>query len=424
MNVSPEVLIDRGRLLIEQHRFPDAERELKQALSLDPNSDEAFALLARIKIDTHQSLEALSLIDQALAILPGEDYYLYLKSFALYQLDRLEQAENLLKEAIQDNPMQPGYFALYAHILTHQRKYADALKKANTGLALNPEDVNCLNARTQALVKLNRTGEAIDSIKNTLAADPENDYSHTNAAFSFLEKGKYKEAAHHFREALRINPANEYARDGMKDALRSKIAPYRWLLQYEYWLQNKGRNMRIIFIIGLFIGVRLLAVAASGVPKPLAIIFYTIFFLYILLALISWIIKPIANLFLTFHPEGRYAVTRDEKVTSLSVLSPIALGLVFGLFAIMLPSKDEYSIQWAGLALATASLALPFNYIRYPLNNYFRNFRQWIGLTTVTLGIMSVLTGLLLPDKSVSAVLMGIYGPVWFIGMWISAFTK
>ena len=424
MTVSTEVLIDRGRLLLEQHRYGDAEREIKQALAMDPENDEALSLLARIKIDTKKPQEAIQLIDNALSIFPGEDYYLYLKSFALYQLDRIEEAEDILKEAISFNPWQPGYFSLYAYILTQKRQYAAALQKANEGLAIDPEDINCLNARTQALVKLNRSGEAFESIKHTLAADPENDYTHTNAGFSFLEKGKHKQAAHHFREALRINPSNQHAREGMKDALRSKIAPYRWLLQYEYWLQNKGRNMRVIFIIGLFIGVRFLAIAASGVPKPLAFLFYAIFFLYVIMALISWIIKPMANMFLNFHPEGRYAVTNEEKMIAYTVLGPILLGLIFGFMALGLPGNKEAGIPWGGIALATASLALPFNYIRYPLKDYMRNFRQWMGLITVCLGILAVLTSLFLSDRTVSATLMGIYGPVWFIGMWVAAFTK
>ncbi|MCU0389082.1 MAG: tetratricopeptide repeat protein [Chitinophagaceae bacterium] len=424
MTVSKEVMIERAKLLIEQNRYDDAERELKKVLATDPEHDEALSLMARIKIDSKKPYEAFTYLDKALSLCPTEDYYLYLKSFAHFQLDQVEEAERLLKDAIQFNPWHPGYFALYANILTQQRKYKEALDKANQGLSMNPSDINCLNARTQALVKLNRSGEAFESIKHTLAADPENDYSHTNAGFSFLEKGKHKQAAQHFTEALRINPANENARDGMKDALRSNIAPYRWLLQYEYWLQNKGRNMRVIFVIGLFLGVRYLAATASSVPKPLAIIFYTIFVLYILMALISWIIKPVANMFLSFHPKGKYAVTKEEKWISITVLGPIALGFMLLLPGILLKGSDENGIQWFTLGIITASLALPFNYIRYPLKSYTRHFRQWMGLITVSLGISVVLSGLLIRDAEINSLLLAIYGPVWFIGMWIAAFTR
>jgi hypothetical protein len=132
----------------------------------------------------------------------------------------------------------------------------------------------------------------------------------------------------------------------------------------------------------------------------------------------------LANLFLSFHPEGKYAVTTEEKVVSYTVLGPILAGLLFGLIALVFQENESSGIQWFGLALASASLALPFNYLRYPLRDYQKNFRQWMGLITVSLGMLAVLTGLFLPGNSLSAILMGIYGPIWFIGMWISAFTK
>lgn len=424
MAITPDVYLDRGRLLLEQHRYNDAEKELKQALALEPENDEALSLLARIKMDTGKAAEALILIEQALSLDPEEDYYLYLKSFAYYHLNRLEEATTAVNEAISLNPWQPGYFSLYAFILIQNRHFELALEKANHGLAIDAEDINCLNARTQALIKLNRSSEAFETIENTLAADPENDYSHTNAGFSFLEKGKHKQAASHFREALRINPANMHARDGMKEALRSKIAPYRWLLQYEYWLQNKGKNMRIIFILGLFFGIRFLLVAATAAPKPLAILIYIIFGIYLLMVIVSWLIKPIANLFLAFHPEGKYAVTESEKIVSYTVISSLLLGITCLLVYTFLPEGSKTAGQWAMTGFLFASLALPFSYIRYPLGEYKKSTKQWIGLLTIVLGALAIAGSSITPLLGLGAAMLIIYGPVWVIGTWVAAFSK
>jgi tetratricopeptide (TPR) repeat protein len=421
MATSPDVYLDRGRLLLEQHRYTDAEKELKQALAMEPENDEALSLLARIKMDTGKPAEALTLIEKALSLDPEEDYYLYLKSFAFYHLNRLEEATKAVNEAIAFNPWQPGYYSLYSFILIQNRHFDLALQKANEGLAIDAEDVNCLNARTQALIKLNRSSEAFETIQNTLAADPENDYSHTNAGFSFLEKGKHKQAAGHFREALRINPANMHARDGMKEALRSKIAPYRWLLQYEYWLQNKGKNMRVIFVLGLFFGIRFLLAAATSVPKPLAILIYIIFGLYLLMVIVSWLIKPIANLFLTFHPEGKYAVTESEKIISYTVISSLLAGIVCFVVYSLTPDDDG---KWIMTGFLFASLALPFSYIRYPLSNFSKSTKQWIGLSTIFLGVLAITGTAIMPLLGFGAAMVVIYGPVWVIGTWVAAFSK
>jgi Flp pilus assembly protein TadD len=388
---------------------------------MEPENDEALSLLARIKMDTGKPAEALTLIEKALSLDPEEDYYLYLKSFAFYHLNRLEEATKAVNEAIAFNPWQPGYYSLYSFILIQNRHFDLALQKANEGLAIDAEDVNCLNARTQALIKLNRSSEAFETIQNTLAADPENDYSHTNAGFSFLEKGKHKQAAGHFREALRINPANMHARDGMKEALRSKIAPYRWLLQYEYWLQNKGKNMRVIFVLGLFFGIRFLLAAATSVPKPLAILIYIIFGLYLLMVIVSWLIKPIANLFLTFHPEGKYAVTESEKIISYTVISSLLAGIVCFVVYSLTPDDDG---KWIMTGFLFASLALPFSYIRYPLSNFSKSTKQWIGLSTIFLGVLAITGTAIMPLLGFGAAMVVIYGPVWVIGTWVAAFSK
>lgn len=424
MEQNIQIFIQRARLLLQQGRLRDAEKELKKALAANPENHEAIALLARLQIDSGNNNVALKLVDEALALAPNEGYYHYLKGFAFYKLDSYKKATESITQAIALDNWQPEYFALFALVLMEERKFDEALDKAEEGLSIDAENITCLNVRTQALVKLGRTAEAIETIQATLAADPENDYSHANAGFSFLEKGRHQLAAGHFREALRINPANVNARNGLKEALKSKIPPYRWLLQYEYWLSNKGRGFRLAFILVLYFGIRLLTEVAANFPKPITIFIYIVFGLYLLLVIISWLIGPLANLFLSLHPEGKYAVTQSEKINSYTVVGALILGLAMVLYSFLTSPgpQGQIGVLMAGIVLA--SMAIPLGMLRYPFYQFTNFAKQWVGAICTGLGLVAVI-GLMVPWLgTLGTGTMLIYGISLAAGTWIAAFRK
>jgi Tfp pilus assembly protein PilF len=71
-------------------------------------------------------------------------------------------------------------------------------------------------------------------MQTALSQDPDNEMTHATFGWNLLEKGRHKEATKHFLEALRIEPDYSSARSGLKEALKSKVPPYRWLLQYSF----------------------------------------------------------------------------------------------------------------------------------------------------------------------------------------------
>ena len=167
--------------------------------------------------------------------------FIYLASVIIEKNDHAAAIENINK-AVSMYPYAPEYYGMLSHIFIAEKNFRTALLKANEGLALDAENINCLNARSIALNKLKQTDAAIETMQNALAKDPENETTHATVGWNYLEKGKHKDAATHFREALRINPSSESAREGLKEALKSKIAPYRWILQYSFWINNKGKK--------------------------------------------------------------------------------------------------------------------------------------------------------------------------------------
>ena len=420
MNAPTEAFLQKARLLLDQSRFKDAERELGRVLSQEPNNETALGLMARLKIDQGNPVDALPLLGQALALNPEADYYVYLRAFAHYKLDMNLSALSDLDEALAMNPYNPGYFSLYAFVLLEERRYEAALQKADEGLALHPEDIGCLNARSRALSKLKRTDDAAATMKDSLSADPDNDWTHTSVAWNFLERGEHKKAAHHFQEALRINPRNTAAVDGMKEALKSRIAPYRWFLLYGIWLSERGKNARWMMTIGLYLCFRIGTAGANALGPPFNLLAYVLIGLYLLAVLCSWLINPIANAFLSVHPQGRYALTLTERLSSQTVAAALLGGLLVAAVT-WLALPQVLHPQWLTMALVLASLSLPLALMQYPIGKDYGT-KQLLTLGLVCLGVLACFT--LLLSYKLGIVVAGIYGACIVIGSWAAAFSR
>ncbi len=414
-------MLEKARILVDQSRYGDAEKEIARVLVEEPENDAAHALLARIKIDQGKAGEALEPIIRALQLNPEEEYYLYLKAFAHYKLDQHQATMELLQDAIGMNPYMPAYYALFAYVLIDERRFAEALQKANEGLQVDAEDIGCLNARSRALNKMGKVDDAIATMQDSLAVDPENDFTHVTVAWNFLEKGQHRQAAHHFKEALRINPANVTARNGLKEALKSRIAPYRWFLQYGIWLSNKGRAARIGFTVGLYICFRLAALLGSVVGPPWSYLVGFIIIAYLLFVVTSWLIEPVANFFLIYHPEGKYALTQSEKVSSQTVIAALLAGMVF--FVLFLTTKDkDLNGDYLVATLIVATLPFAFSRIDYPLSNTFKTRRSSLSASLALLGILSLVGIFTINAWGVG--LFVVYIILLAIGTWTSALRR
>jgi cytochrome c-type biogenesis protein CcmH/NrfG len=417
------VILEQAQLLLDQGRSKDAEARVKQALEQDPENDYALSLLARCFYNTKQYDEGITAIQRAISLDPEESFYFYLLGFGHYQKDNgFEAAENV-KKAIVLNPYNAEYYGLLAFIQITEKRFEEGLAKANEGLAIEAENITCLNARAMALNKLKRTDAAIATMENALSQDPDNEFTHTTIGWNLLERGNHNDAAKHFREALRIDPMRNSAKSGLKEALKSKIPPYKWLLQYSFWVNNKGKKLRTILPIVLYIAFRVLISifrsnsATTGLAWVLAGV-------YLLFVIGSWTMNSIANFFLLFHPDGKFALTNTEKWSAIAVVTAL-----FSSFFIIMASlftsvakgtAYEESLIIAGMVCL--SLALPFGEINYPIDFKNKSGRNVFSLLLIGAGIFSLLFYILFPAPAV--MVMAIYGVGFILYNWSGVFRK
>ena len=419
--VNIDILLERARVLLEQGRDKDAILQLQQVLQQDPQNDFALSLMGRCHYNQKKYDEGISFINQAISIHAEEDYYFYLLAFGHYYKDQNPVAQRMLNKAIALNPYAADYFGLSALICIEEVELKTALKKANEGLEIDPENITCLNARATALNKLKQTDAAVETMRTALEQNPENEFTHTTVAWNFLEKGKHKEAARHFREALRIHPNLESAQSGLKQALKSRIPPYRWLLQYSFWISNKGKNLQWILPLALFVLVRIV-IAVLGEDSQLSMAVVVVMAVYLLFVVTSWVINPIANFTLLFNKDGKYALTNSERWSAITSVSALLLGLSILAISFILSSPSTVSFSVFIPGLICFSLALPLSNMQFPVTFKTKKGSSFVSLLLVILGLLSML--MLYIDKEGASFFLIVYF-ILFIGYnWTGLFRN
>ncbi len=305
--------LQRAGLLLEQARFDMAESEARRALGAEPNSSQAYALLALSQAGQEKLSEATQSAQQAIALAPDEPFCHYVLAEVYNDRHRLDEAQRAIIEAIRLDPYDADYFATLARIHVQRQKWRDALDAAEQGLKIDAQHVVCANMRALSLTKLGRRAEAAQTMAAALARQPDNALTHANQGWALLEQGDPKKALEHFREALRLEPEMEWARAGIVEAMKARNIVYAAMLKYFLFMSRFPPRTQWMIILGAVFGIRILNGLAKQHP-PLAPFVLPISLAYLAFVLMTWIAQPLFNLLLRLNKFGRYALSRDQTM--------------------------------------------------------------------------------------------------------------
>ena len=368
--------LKRAMVLFEQARHKLAARELRQHLSHDPQDAVAHALLSICLTNGEKHQKATAEAQQAIHLDPELSLAHHALAVAYQNRNRLDEARTAIREAIRLDPYDPMLFSTLAGIQFNRRKWDKSLRAAERGLEIDPEDVECANYRAMALVKLGRKQDARATLKTALARDPDNAATHANQGWTLLEQVRPRESMQHFQEALRLDPDLDWARLGIVEAMKARNVIYRLLLAYFLWTSKLSNKSQWIFLIGLYIGFRVIRSLARANPglEPFV---WPVIIVYIGFVALTWIGQPLFNLLLRIDRYGRLALSREQVVASnwigaclLGALICLGTGLMlqqkevlYGalgcvLLIIPLSATFECSAGWPKYTMAALSIAL------------------------------------------------------------------
>ena len=314
-NARPEGNLGKAQLLLDRARYLDAERELRQAIARRADDAFAHALLAIALAMQKKYEEAIREAESAVALAPDVPYCHFALAMVLHDTESYNKARTAVEEAIRMDPADPRYYGLLGSIHLHKGEWQEALDVAERGLYFDSENVRLNNIRAFALVKLGRREEAGLTIEAALAREPENPTTHANQGWALLHLGQHKQAMFHFSEALRLDPTSGWAKAGIVEALKARNPIYWIMLRYFLWMSRLNPRTRWGIVIGMYLlsqVVRSVAVTSPG----LAPVLNPLLILYSAFALLTWISRPLFNLFLRLDRFGRLALSAEQIVAS------------------------------------------------------------------------------------------------------------
>ena len=360
-----EQLVQRAAILLQQHKFKEAESILGSLFANDPANPAVLHLLCELKLEQDKFHEALQLANNAIVLNPADADGFYLRARVHLQLDYYDESEKDLEQAIAFDPYDANYFGLLAMIKTDRKQFSEALEYADKGLEVDPENMLSLNARSTALIKLGRKHESFTTIEGALRNDPSNAYTHANYGWGLLEKGEHKKALEHFTEALREQPNLEVARGGMIEALKARYAVYRIFLKYSFWMGNLQQKYQWGFIIGLYVISKILRTVAAKYPAWEPFVLPVVIGIA-LFAFSTWIFTPLSNLFLRFNKFGKHLLEKPDIISS----NLVAVSVLVALVSVLMYFITDESV-YSAAAIFGLSMMIPLGVVLTPVKRKF-----------------------------------------------------
>jgi tetratricopeptide (TPR) repeat protein len=292
----------------------------------------------------------------------------------------LKEAEAAIRQAVELEPDDPDNHGLLARVFYERSRFQEALDATGQGLVQDAGNDLCLTYRARALSSLGRHEESHGVSEDLLREDPLDSWNHCLRGEELLHQGKPHEARVHFLESLRLSPGNQAAREGFAIALKARSPIFGAILNYCLWIQRfKARYLWGALIL-MFVVMRIGGGIVAKHPEwALAWeIFRTVFFgsfIFLLLA------NPMFDLILRFDPEGRHALSDDERKATNWYLVCFALAALCGLWTAW--SGNGFMPRQMGLAFLVLSGAVYETFQATP--GYVRKRMAWL---TIVLGAL------------------------------------
>jgi len=144
-----DYLSSLGESLYLQGLPAEAERSLRPALALIPNSSAAFTNLARCLLLHGRNGEAETCLRRALGASPCMESALYCLSVVLASSARAAEAEACQRSLIAISPAHEGALLLTHHFLSQTGRFVDAERMVRRALSVNPRSPSTLASLAQ-----------------------------------------------------------------------------------------------------------------------------------------------------------------------------------------------------------------------------------------------------------------------------------
>ncbi len=193
--------------------------ELKQALSIQPDSPYLTTELVSMYVENSNVDLALSLGESSLAKNPGNTELRSIMGGLYFNLREYDKAIREYQTIIEIDPKNLVAYLYLATIYAQEKKYDSAEKAYRKMLAMDPDNIIGMYYYAKTLTQMNRWAEAEALYHKITLQGPAFEAAWLGLAALYETQNKYDEAIGVYRRYLEINPARISFRMKIADLL-------------------------------------------------------------------------------------------------------------------------------------------------------------------------------------------------------------
>lgn len=133
----------RAIAMIKLNKYDEAEKDLNQAIKLDPTDHMPRTYLGILRYNTGKYDEAKNYLEKSIELFNGDSYTYYYYGLLNYTLGNLDQANSALTKTIELKPsggIEPLVYELRANVRFEQRDYVGVLNDLKYAINFCPND--------------------------------------------------------------------------------------------------------------------------------------------------------------------------------------------------------------------------------------------------------------------------------------------
>ena len=208
--------IGRGVGFLKLNNFDKAEKDLKTALELEPDSAEAYATLGAIYLTKQDPVKAEEFYLKSLELNSKSAItYFDLGKIKTYQENYIK-AKEYLEKAIELEPKAIEAIRLLANVEQHLGNLENACNLLVNVLELDADNVDNLVQLGYVLINLNENQRALDVFSKALDLDSKNSSLYRGLGMCLLQLKRFEDAYNSFTMALHLNPDDADAQKGLE----------------------------------------------------------------------------------------------------------------------------------------------------------------------------------------------------------------
>ena len=269
-SIDPWQLLQRAEICAKGRRYEEASTYLQEAIALKPSLVPAYLQLALVRVEIPaQRDRALEAVESALALAGDSPEVHRVHSHVLLRLERGKESLQAAEAGIELNPDDDGLWCAKAGALSELERWPEAEEAAKNALRLDADNQLAMNLLAVSLRIQGKVEEAQAVVDAALHQDANDSDALASKGWGLLQRGDVEKAEELFCDALSVEPENRYAREGLKQAYKSRSPFYRLYLKWVFWMQRFSSGKRFAIGIGLYVVFRMTNQLVEGYDQLL-----------------------------------------------------------------------------------------------------------------------------------------------------------